>query len=39
MDRQTDDSLNEFFAHAEEAADAGVRGDMGRYLEARGPGR
>jgi ketosteroid isomerase-like protein len=33
MDRPTDQSLNEFVAGAEEAADAWVRGDMQRYLD------
>lgn len=33
MDRRTDDDLNELVARAEEAADAWVRGDVGRYLD------
>jgi len=33
MDLPTDEELNELVARAEEAADAWVRGDVGRYLD------
>jgi hypothetical protein len=33
MSRPSDEDLNEFIAHAEEAADAWVRGDLDRYLD------
>ncbi len=33
MDRRTGEDLNEFLARTEQAADAWVRGDLGRYLD------
>jgi len=33
MDHPTDTNLDDFVARAEEAADAWVRGDLGRYLD------